>query len=656
MAAALAFAQAAPTATPQAVAPAAPGAAPSAETRPNLLLITLDTTRADEIAPWGAGGVAPNLDALAAESLVAAVARAPAPLTLPSHTSMMTGLFPFAHGVRDNDLYRLSPKAATVAALLREGGWRTEAVVAATVLRAASGLDRGFEKYDDLRLRRARNLAIEAERPANEITDRALARLAVADPRPWFLWLHYFDPHSPYAAPAAPPPSAGRRAAYEAEVRFMDREVGRVLAALRARPDFARTWIVVSGDHGEGLGLQQELTHAFLCEEGTLRVPLFVRGPGGAPRGRIEMPVSTVDVGATLLAAAGRTFPAPVHGRDLVAAFAAQQRGGSDADAQAERALWFESWAGYHQFRWARLEGVVAGHFKFVKNVSDELFDLALPDGERKNLAAERPEVARALAARLDQVRGDPPIPSLDAAAPDLDPAEAARLREIGYFGRMVGEDDERERGTLDPRVHYASYVNLDLATTLAKQGRYDDGIALLRKLCDDYPKNPSFREFLGRACVEARRPADAEKAFEAALALDPDLVTASFYLGALRRSAGDAAGARHHLEHALALAPGHLEALLQLRAVHDEAKELAAVLADSVAILAICDEMGDDDGAKLAANTLDEWLPGVCAKLASTPDRRTVLAEARARIGAAAGPFARRAAERLDAELARDR
>jgi len=181
MAAALAFAQAAP---PQA---AAPGAAPSAEARPNLLLITLDTTRADAIAPWGAGGVAPNLDALAAESLVAAVAHAPAPLTLPSHTSMMTGLFPFAHGVRDNDLYRLSPKATTVAALLREGGWRTEAVVASTVLRATSGLDLGFEKYDDLRLRRARNLAVEAERPANEITDRALARLAVADPRLWFL-------------------------------------------------------------------------------------------------------------------------------------------------------------------------------------------------------------------------------------------------------------------------------------------------------------------------------------------------------------------------------------------------------------------------------------------------------------------------------------
>src|SRR5262249_18084797 len=234
-------------------------------------------------------------------------------------------------------------------------------------------------------------------------------------------------------------------------------------------------------------------------------------------------------------------------------------------DAQGERALWFESWAGYHQFRWARLEGVVAGRFKFVKNVADELFDLSAPDGERRNLAAERPDVVRALVARFDQVRRDPPVVPLEAAAPEMDPAEAARLREIGYFGRMAGEDDERERGALDPRVHYASYLNLDLATTLARQGRFDDGLRLLRKLVEDYPKNPSFREFLGRACVEARRTEEAQQAFEGALAIDPDLVTASFYLGALRRAAGDAAGARRHLEHALALAPGHLEALLPL-------------------------------------------------------------------------------------------
>src|SRR5262249_10255849 len=149
----------------------------------NLLLVTLDTTRADELAPWGAGGVAPNLDKLASESLTCAIARATAPLTLPSHASMMTGLYPYAHGIRDNDLYRLDPMAQPVALLLHDAGYRPEAILAATVLRHETGLDLGFEKYHDLQFRHGRNFAVEAERPANEVTDLALARLDDPDPR-----------------------------------------------------------------------------------------------------------------------------------------------------------------------------------------------------------------------------------------------------------------------------------------------------------------------------------------------------------------------------------------------------------------------------------------------------------------------------------------
>lgn len=631
----------------------------AADARPNLLLLTLDTTRADEIAPWGAGGVAPNLDRLASESLVAALARAPVPLTLPSHTSMMTGLFPFAHGVRDNDLYRLSPRACTVAQLLREAGWRTEAVVGASVLRAGSGLDLGFERYDDLRLRRARNQATEAERPADQVTDVALARLAVGDPRPWFLWVHYYDPHYPYAAPGGPPPSAGPRARYEAEVRFMDREIGRLLDSLRASGALARTWIVVCGDHGEGLGIQQELTHAYLCEEGTLRVPLFVRRPDGGLRGRVEMAASTADVGPTLLGAVGLSFPAAVHGRSLLAAFDAQQRdGGESPDA---RPLWFESWAGYHQFRWARLEGVIVGRWKYVRNVEDELFDLgptppspsdpsaSLAGLEKQNLAHERPEIVRALKLRTEALQ-QKPVARLDSSAPSLAPAEAARLRELGYLARMVGEEDDRDRGALDPRRHYGSYLVLDLARTQAQQGRFAESLAALQKLAADYPKNPGFREFLGTVAHEAGRIADARAAFEQALALDPDLVTATFYLGMIALQSGDRAEARRRFERTLVLSPGHLEARLQLRALRDSGREREAILDDCLDVLAICDQMGDADGAAIASNTLDEWLVKLLARISAAPDHGALLDRARARIPADAGPFLRRAAAQLDA------
>jgi arylsulfatase A-like enzyme len=640
----------------------------AAGTRPNLLLLTLDTTRADEVAPWGAGGVAQNLDRLASESLVAAIARAPAPLTLPSHASMMTGLFPFAHGVRDNDLYRLSPRACTVARVLHETGWRTEAVVAATVLRAGSGLDLGFERYDDLHLRRARNLAIEAERPADQVTDVALARLAVADPRPWFLWVHYYDPHFPYAAPGGPPPSAGRRAAYEAEVRFMDREIGRLLDALRTSGALARTWIVVCGDHGEGLGIQQELTHAYLCEEGTLRVPLFVRRPDGALRGRVATAASTADVGPTLLGAVGLAFPGAVHGRSLLAAFEEQQRG--DADPSEERTLWIETCAGYHQFRWARLEGVIAGRWKYVRNVEDELFDLGPPPAdppspsspldppaslatlEKRNLARERPEIVQALKNRAEALIGEP-VARVDSAAPSLDPAEAARLRELGYLARMVGEDDERDRGDLDPRLHYQSYLDLDLATALAQQGKFEESLAKLTKLAGDYPRNPGFREFLGKVELEAGRRSEAKAAFEQALALDKELVSATFYLGVVALQSGDRGEARRRFERTLLLAPGHLEARLQLRALRDAEHEPEAILDDCLDVLAICDEMGDADAKAIASGTLDEWLTKLLPRLAGAPDRAAVFARARARIPADAGAYLRRAAALLDTERA---
>jgi arylsulfatase A-like enzyme len=655
--------------TPLAAAPATkPGdaASASADERPNLLLLTLDTTRADEIAPWGSGGVAPNLDRLASESLVAAIARAPAPLTLPSHTSMMTGLFPFAHGVRDNDLYRLSPRAATVAQILRDAGWRTEAVVAATVLRAGCGLDLGFERYDDLRLRRSRNLAIEAERPANEVTDVALSRLAVADPRPWFLWVHYFDPHFPYAAPGGPPVSADRRAAYEAEVRFMDREIGRLLESLRASGALTKTWIVVCGDHGEGLGLQQELTHAYLCEEGTLRVPLFVRRPDGGLRGRVAMAASTVDVGPTLLGAVGLRYPAAVHGRSLLSEFEEEQRVG--AEPPEDRPLWFETWAGYHQFRWARLEGVIAGRWKYVRNVEDELFDLgpvprdsaeapiggdSFVERERKNLAGERPEVVRALKHRVELLQQEP-VARLDSAAPSLSPAESARLHQIGYLARMVGEEDERDRGALDPRRHYGSYLELDLATTLWKQGQFAESIAAFMKLVAAYPKNPGLHEFLGEVELDAGRKGEAKAAFDAALALDPDLVAANFYRGVVALQTGERAQARRQFERTLALSPGHLEARLQLRGLRDPDHEQEAMLDDCLDVLSICDEMGDADGAAIAANTLDEWLGKLLLRVAALPDRAALLDRARARIGADAGPLLRRAGAELDAERAR--
>jgi arylsulfatase A-like enzyme len=624
--------------------------------RPNLLLITLDTTRADSIAPWGKGGVAPKLDALAAESVVAMNARAPAPITFPSHASMMTGLYPFAHGVRDNDLYQLDPSAQTAARLLQAAGFRTEAIVAATVLRAGTGLANGFHEYHDIPYGRQLNAIHNTQRPANAVTDLALERLAVADPRPWFFWLHYFDPHLPYAAPNGPPPTAPLREQYDAEIRFLDGEIGRVVAALEASGALERTWIVVVGDHGEGLRIQQELTHTYLAEEGTLRIPFFVRRPDGALRARLAAPVTAADVFPTLLAIAGLSSPYDIHGRDLLAMVETERRGGPDADALADRPIWFETWAGWHVYGWARLEGVIVGRFKYVRGLKDELFDVGDPNDaaiEAMNLAPQRPEIVRAMKHRFASLPLEP-AQRFDSSAPNLPPEEVGRLMELGYLARSIGDESDRENGKLDPREHYSTALETEWALDAAYEGRFDEAVRVLEPLTRKYPTNALFREMLGKVQLTAGRKREAAEAFNAALAVDARRVASNFYLGALCREIGRLDDARRLLEKTVELSPLHLEGWLQLRAVHGAAKEYEAVLRDTIEVIRLAAAVGDADADSIAQGSLDEWLPNVLKRIAADPALQPRLAElvdrALAGLGDSKVPAVERAREILRA------
>jgi arylsulfatase A-like enzyme len=635
----------------------APAAAPRAPDRPNLLLVTLDTTRADAIAPWGPGGVAPRLDALAAESVVSMNARAPAPLTFPSHASMLTGLYPFAHGVRDNDLYQLDPAAQTAAKLLHDAGWRTEAVLAATVLRANTGLSNGFETYADVRFRRSRNVPVNTRRAANEVTDLALERLAVDDPRPWFLWLHYFDPHYPYHAPGTPDPTASKREQYEAQVRFLDQELARVIARLEESGALARTWILVCGDHGEGVNIQQEVAHGYLAEEGTLRIPLFVRRPDGLLRGRLEALATAADVYPTLLSIAGLYPPYAIHGRNLLESFEIEQRGGPEADVLADRALWFETWAGWHVYGWARLEGVIAGGFKYVRNVKDELFDVrdpAAPDLEKRNLAGERPEILRALQQRYAALP-EQPVARFDSAAPDLPQEEISRLMELGYLARSIGDDDVTKNGTLDPREHYSTAIDIEWALKAVTEGKADDGIKVLEAIVRRYPQSAVFRDILGKALMQADRKPAAMEVFRSALRIDPGLVSSNFYVGVMLRQKGRLEEARRHLEKTVELSPVHLEGWLQLRALHNTANELASVLRDTIVVIRLAASMGEKDGDDIAQNSLDTWLPNVLKKLAGRPRLRQLVEESLAALPAEPSPAIDRAREILKAALPAD-
>jgi arylsulfatase A-like enzyme len=343
-------------------------------TGPSVVLVTIDTLRSDYVGAHQAGRdtETPVLDALAAEGVRFANAIATAPLTLPSHTSIMTGLYPPHHGVRGDARFHAAPELETVAERFQAAGYATGAVVGAALLDAQSGLAQGFDEYDAPMRGSAAAPGGREERKAADVTDRALAFFASAD-RPFFLWVHYYDPHGDYAPPA-PYRERFAKDPYAGEVAYVDAELGRLMAALRERGQLERTVVCVTADHGEGLGEHGELGHGSLVFESTLHVPWIVRGPG-IPAGRIvDTVTSNAAVAQTLahVAVVGALAQADVES-------AAPLWG--DAAQPSQGWAYAESLAGE-----APLYALRRGSEKFIESTRAELYELASDPRERTNL------------------------------------------------------------------------------------------------------------------------------------------------------------------------------------------------------------------------------------------------------------------------------
>jgi arylsulfatase A-like enzyme len=313
---------------------------------PNLVLITIDTLRADHVGVYGdAAAETPTLDALARRGVRFARARSAAPLTGPSHATILTGVYPPQHGVRDNVNFVLDNRHPTLAGLLKEKGYRTAAFVGAYPLASAFGFGRGFERFGE-GFHETAALGQGAERPGNEVADAALEWLASTGRDPFFVWIHLYDPHAPYTPPA-PYAERFRDRPYDGEIAFADAQVGRVLEALRTARRDANTLVVVLSDHGEGLGEHGEATHGMLVYDSTLHVPWIMAGPG-VPAGRVVADeVGTVDVLPTLLGLVHASPPSGLPGRDLRPALA-------ERSVRSEP-LYAESLFGRLNCRWSAL-------------------------------------------------------------------------------------------------------------------------------------------------------------------------------------------------------------------------------------------------------------------------------------------------------------
>jgi choline-sulfatase len=412
-------------------------ASPSTRQARNLLLITIDTLRADHVGAYGyTRARTATLDALAAGGVRFDRAYAAAPITLPSHATLLTGRYPAGHGARDNGLH-VSATVPTLATELHARGFKTAAFVAAFPLDHQFGLNRGFDVYGD-QLPRQPNGQLANERPATEVVNDAIAWLRpfVANPQspiplPFFLWVHLFDPHAPYGDPASRRPVLDR---YDEEIATADREIGRLIDALGSAR--AETLIVAAGDHGEAFGEHGEYAHSIFVYDTTLRIPLIVSGPAVTAGKRVDAAVTLADVAPTIARALGATM-SDVDGIDLAAALA----GGT----LPNRELYAESFAPLFEFGWSPLRAIRSGAWKYIAAPKPELFDVERDPREEQNVVSAQQATATTLSGRADRY-SPPRLPDTRI----IDASGLERLRALGYS--MPGGPRDPSAVRVDPK------------------------------------------------------------------------------------------------------------------------------------------------------------------------------------------------------------
>jgi choline-sulfatase len=488
----------------------------------NLLLITLDTTRADRLHAYGFDGIdTPNLDRLAREGVLFEQAVAPAPLTLPAHASIFTGEFPPAHGVRDNGGFFLDDRETTIAERLQARGFATGGFVGAYVLDHKWGIAQGFQTYfDDFDLTKYQSLSLgSVDRPGNEVADRALAWLDKVRSSRFFGWVHFYDAHSPYNPPE-PFTSRYANRPYVGEIAFVDSQVGRLLTYLDDHDLARHTIVAVMGDHGESLGEHGEGTHGFFVYQATMHVPLLIRAPYDAMAGRrVADTVRSVDILPTMLELLGIRTTDRLEGTSVVPLM---------TGAKKELGLAAYSGAVYPRFHfgWSDLRALTAGRYKFVAAPRPELYDLQQDPKETTNIYPERQALGDRLNQELVALEGRMSASAAPAAskAPDVDPEARERLAALGYVGTFVTTTSPDREGLSDPKDKIQLFNLMTQARETARHDKAsDEGLHALQRVVDEDPKVIDAWFMMGNEYYRRKEYTRAIDRYKCALELKPD-------------------------------------------------------------------------------------------------------------------------------------
>jgi arylsulfatase A-like enzyme/thioredoxin-like negative regulator of GroEL len=486
------------------------------ERLPNVLLVTFDTTRADRIGCYGNQRIeTPTLDGLAREGIRFANAMSTAPITAPSHSTILTGRYPIAHGFRDNGLFILGEEQVTLAEILRENGYATAAAVGAFPLIARFGLNQGFDLFDDHltgafedytgQRAVAKDRLFFDERRAAQVNEAVIPWLSEnAGKRPFFTWVHYFDPHQPHE-PESPWAETYADDLYNGEIAYADAKLGYLLEHLRRLGELDRTLVVMTADHGEGLGDHGEVTHALLAYNSTLHVPLIIRPPQGVePRGVVvEHRVGTVDLTPTIVDLLGLEPSDTFQGRSLAPLW-------RDPSAPPPRTPHYaENLSPRLSHGWGELRVLFDGSYKYIHGPRPELFDLARDPAELHDLAADEPDTAAAMRTRLQAFLDRYSVSGVSTVE-DLDEETRRRLAALGYIQAKGNEGQEITERLLDggvpPSDQLRNANDLSAAKHLLFQERFVDALRFTTKLLDAAPESPLYLELHASALIELGR------------------------------------------------------------------------------------------------------------------------------------------------------
>jgi arylsulfatase A-like enzyme/Tfp pilus assembly protein PilF len=551
--------------------------AAQANSRPNVLLLTLDTMRADRIGAYGYKLAAtPNLDRLAREGVLFADATTQAPLTAPAHVALLTGQYPTRLGVKDNASTPLPESAQTLAEILHAAGYRTGAFVGAFILDRPYGFAQGFERFDATFAGFRPELKQQAQRTADEVIEPAIAWIRSAPPAsPFFAWIHLYDAHLPYSAPA---PFRTKFAArpYDGEIAYVDSAVGKVIAALVSSGALDRTVVMAIGDHGESLGEHGEDDHGMFLYEAVTRIPWITRLPKSELAGtRIAEQVRAVDLAPTILDLVGLQSPARLDGESV----APVMRGRARTDPPA-------SYADAHfaqlHFGWSLLRSLRVGEWKYIDAPRAELYDLRTDRAERRNLVTERANVAARMAAELAAIeRGFGPGAS--APPPQPDPETLARLRSLGYVG-IAAPSTGSGRGA-DPKD---KIEEMKLFRTLLSRA-IDDvtagrGAAAIQKLKRAVAINERAYDVhvvMGDAWRQQKEYEKALGEYDAASVLNPTIASPHVLAAEVYLTQGHVERALSRLETAARLEPGSADVASGRGRAYEQSGRAAEALAE---------------------------------------------------------------------------